>query len=431
MNIFRSIKTLSAMSLVIMTAIVMSSCNNDDESGSNKTELLSFGPAGVMHGEDISFIGTHLERVTSIEFQGATVNSDQFVSQDDELIVVTVPAEAEAGTVTLKTEDGDIVSKSTLSFEVIPSFASITTTAKPGTNVTVSGNFLNWIESVWLNDLEITEFVSQSKGELVFELPLDAKTGRLVFMSGGTEPLEIETENDLTVTLPAITDLNPNPVAREEELTITGTDLDLVMSVLMKGADPITSDQFISQSTTEIKLTVPGNANKGTVTLVAFSGETIESEDALTLEGDLPPLEALDYALYIDAIENGWGNWGWGGLADFSNSENVRDGQKTIKKTYDGSYDAMRFGGGNVSLATYNEITFSIFGTPGTNGLKLNVIPNEQWGSPYVITIVEGEWTEYKLTKADLGNPTQLTDFLFQAQGWAGTLYIDHVGLRN
>jgi hypothetical protein len=425
----RKNKIIQALAVFIL-AVALNACSSDDDAKSSEVRLDSFGPSGIHFGETISFIGNRLDKVTAIELPGATIESSQFTTQTSERIEFVVPPETGEGKVILKTDQGDIESKTVLSFEVPVEIESFSAEVKPGGTLTITGDHVNWIKEVWLaDDVLATDVVSRSLNEIVFTVPLEAQTGKIVIITGGTKPLTIKPEDVLTVTLPAISILSPNPVAREENLTITGTNLDLVMQINFKGSDPIT--EFVSQSETEIVVIVPASTNKGNVTIVAFSGVEVVSTEALNIVGDLPALAPLDYAFYIDAIENGWGNWGWGGAVDFANTENVRDGAATIKKTYDGSWDALRFGGGNVQLASYTEITFSIFGTPGTNGLKLNVIPNEQWGSPYVITIVEGEWTEYKLTKADFGNPTQFTDFLFQAQGWAGVLYVDHVGLRQ
>lgn len=418
------------LSSLVLAMGFLASCDEDDDAKSGQVELLSFGPSGVKHGDQITFIGNNLNKVTAIDLPGVSVSSSQFVKQTSEEIWLVVPIEAEEGHVTLKTPEGDIVSKTVLSFEVPVTILTIPAEAKPGTNITITGTFLNWVTEVWFTDgVVVTEFVSQTIDELVVMVPFEAKTGPLILNTGGTEPLSIETEEDLIVTLPTVTTLNPNPVARGAALSIMGTNLDLVAGILFKGiTEPVTD--FILVSTTELSVVVPESANKGIITLVTYSNVLVASPDALNIVGDLPALAPLGYAFYIDAIENGWGNWGWGGPVDFANTENVRDGQKAIKKTYDGSWDALRFGGGSVSTASYTEITFSIYGTPGTGGLNLSVIPNEQWGSPYVITIVEGEWTEYKLTKANLGNPATLTDFLFQAQGWSGVIYVDHVGLR-
>src|SRR5262249_40852688 len=151
-------------------------------------------------------------------------------------IVLVVPDEAEEGFVTLKTRNQSIVSKTVLSFEVMIAINSITPEARPGDNITISGNYVNWIREVrFAENLVVTEFVSVSLNELVVTVPQEAKTGPLGFLTGGTKPLELRTLGDFTVTLPAITGMAPNPVERSGELTITGTDLDLVMGILFKG----------------------------------------------------------------------------------------------------------------------------------------------------------------------------------------------------
>jgi hypothetical protein len=434
-----SMKKIYNIRILLMVCLMASfgfltSCDNDDEASDNgQVTLLSFGPTGAMHGENIKFIGRNLNKVESIALPNATVTKDQFVSQTADMIELTIPDAATEGLVVLNVTGSDpVTSKTALSFEVPVSITSFTPEAKPGTNITISGEFVNWIESViFPGDIEVTEFVSASLNELVVTVPMEAKSGQLVFFTGGTEPLEIASEGDLVVFLPVITGLAPNPVERGAELTITGTNLDVAAGIRFKGDIFVTQDEFVSVNETTIVLTVPMEINKGTITAVAFSGEETESPEPLALVGDLPPLAALTYAFYTDAIENGWGNWGWGGPVDFNNADNVRDGQKAIKKTYDGSWDALRFGGGSVSTAGKTKLVFSIYGDAGTSGKKVQLILNEQWSSPsYIHTIVEGEWNEVVLDLATIGAPATITDILWQAQGWSGTIFVDHVGFR-
>ncbi len=203
--------------------------------------------------------------------------------------------------------------------------------------------------------------------------------------------------------------------------------MDLVMGVSFKGlTTPVTS--FVSQSATEIVVKVPTEANRGKVTLVTYSGVTTESAESLLFIGDLPDLAPLAYAFYIDALQGNWQNWGWSSTADFGNNENIRDGAASIKMNYSGQWGALKFANSSVSTAAYTELAFSVFGTPGTGGKKINVSPSG--GSTYTITVEEGKWIEFKLTKADIGNPATITDLTFQNQDWTGVVYIDHVGLR-
>ncbi|CAG5007742.1 hypothetical protein DYBT9275_04116 [Dyadobacter sp. CECT 9275] len=417
----------TALYLVMFIGIV-AACKEDEVAGSSEVKLLSFGPSGVKPGEKISFIGNNLNKVTSIELKGASVPSSAFVTHTSELIVITVPQETDEGPVTLKTPEGDVTSKTVLSFEVPVKISGFTAAARPGENITITGEYLNWIKEIrFAKDTAVTEFVSQSVSQLVVTVPFGAETGPLVISTGGTEPLTIETETKLVVALPALSSLSPNPAEREKNLTIRGTNLDLVKGISFKGlAQPVT--QFVSKTASELVVVVPKVANKGKVTLVAFSGIMIESEESLKFVGDLPDLAPLKYAMYEDALQNGWQNWGWGSTVDFGNSENIRDGEASAKITYTGSWGALKFA--NVSLATapYTEVTFSIYGAAGTEGKTVNVMANG--GKAYVVTIKEGEWTEYKVPLTAFGSPVTLTDLMFQETGWPGTLYIDHVGLR-
>lgn len=407
---------------------LMAACQEDDVSTSSEVQLLSFGPTGTKPGGEIQFIGKNLSKVTSIELKDATVDKAAFLTQTDELITIKVPLTASEGQVTLKTTDGDVVSKTILSFDVAVVITSFTEEVRPGDNVTIKGEYLNWVTEVrFAKDTAVTEFVSQTPTELVVQVPFGAETGALIISAGGTEPETIETETELKVTLPSITSLVPNPAEKEKNLSIKGANLDLTMGVLFKGiTTPIT--EFVSKSATEIVVKIPAKANKGKVTLVAYSGVTVESPQNLTFVDDLPDLAPLKYAMYEDGLLNSWQNWGWGNTADLASADNVRDGEASAKVTFTGSWGAVKFANGSVSTSAYSEFAISVFGTPGTGDKTINVSAND--GKTYVITIKEGAWTEFKIPLADLGKPATITTLMLQETGWSGTIYLDHIGLR-
>jgi hypothetical protein len=414
--------------LVISLGIVVTSCKKDTVVNSGVVELLSFGPSGVKPGDQIKLIGKNLDKVTEIKVVGDSIESTSFVEQTSELIVIVVPQKTERGLITLKTTDGNIVSKTVLDLLVPVTITLITDSVRPGDNITITGTYMNWISEVWFTkDILVTEFVSKSLTELVVKVPLNAKTGPLVLNTKGTKPLSINPDKDLVVVLPSITSFGPIPVDRGADLTITGANLDLTKQVLLKGVtDPIT--EFVSKSATQLVIKVPMTTTKGKITLVAYSLIAVESTANLLIVGDLPDLAPLAYAIYEDALVNGWQDWGWSRTADYINADNVRDGVASIKLIYTGNWGALKFANASVSTAIYSELTFSIFGTPGTGGKKLHVQPSG--GANYTITIEEGKWVEYKLTKDQIGNPATITDLLFQCEDWVGTIYFDQVGLR-
>ena len=260
-----SFKLLALISVILSIGIVTSCDKDDDEVTSDKIQLLSFGPTGAKHGDTIQFIGTNLNKVTAIHFTGtnAVVNQADFKKQTSDNIRLLVPQAAEKGYVTLKTPEGDIVSKSQFNIGVLTTVTSITAQARPGQNVTITGTYLNWVDKVTFSrDKVVTAFVSKTQTQLVVKVPDDAETGPLVLRFGGTDSANVQTADTLKVTLPVSSSFSPNPVKHATDLTITGTDLDLVKKVIFTSVtSPVTS--FVSQTATQLVVKVPASTTKG------------------------------------------------------------------------------------------------------------------------------------------------------------------------
>jgi IPT/TIG domain len=270
---------------------IISCTKNNDKADSGKVVLLSFGPSGAKHGDTIVFIGQHLDRVTAVQLTGATVPASAFTKHTAERIAFLIPASTQEGLATLKTPEGDIVSKTKINFLVSIKITSMTKQARPGENITIKGDFLNWIREVrFAKDIAETTFVSRTINELVIKVPANAQTGTLFISYVGSKPLTIETDSLLNVTLPAITALAPAAVLNSANLTITGTNLDLVKEILFTGVtDPVSV--FVSRTPTQIVVKVPAGAKKGKLTLVANSSVKVLSDTDLDIV--LPAITSL------------------------------------------------------------------------------------------------------------------------------------------
>ena len=603
-----SFRLLALMLFTLSVGIVISCDKNDDEVTSDKIQLLSFGPTGARHGDTIKFIGTNLNKVTAIHFTGtnAIVNQADFKSQTADIILLLVPPSAEKGYVTLKTPEGDIVSKTQFNLDVLISITSMTAQARPGTNITINGNYLNWVDRVTFNrDKLVQTFVTKTINQLVVRVPDDAETGPLIIHYSGTDSADVQTADTLKVTLPVTVSMSPSPVKPLTNVTITGTDLDLAKKVIFTGVStPVTT--FVSQSATQLVVRVPETAKKGRLTLEALSGvqtvstadldivlpvitsfapgqinlatnltitgtdldlvkkviftgvaapvttfstqtltqlvlavpagardgkikleaastvqttsagdldvilpsvttmspnpvfpatpltitgtrldmvtsvafenapavtsfvsqsasqivvtvpngvlsgkitlglsnptDTVKSLESLGISGGVPP-PTIALPIYDDAVTSNWtgtGGWvggGWGGTANYNNTSTVRAGTKSIRIDYTGQWGApVQLGAGNVNISAYTTFKISIYGAPGTAGKKVNIGINGV--DAYTITVVEGSWTDYVIPISSLTASNTITEILvkeFTNAGAAGavfTIYVDAMGFN-
>ncbi len=285
----KNMKGLLAVSLACLMAIglLMTSCQKDEDT---TIVLKSFGPSPVLRGGDLKFIGNNLDQVTKIILP-ENLEVSTFKTKTADLLVIEVPVATVNGKVTLKTPQGDIVTKTLLKIsEPIAITAIAPLQARPGEVITITGTYLNLIkEVIFTKGKSVSAFESQSQGELKVKIPADAQTGKIVLSNGEGEPLMVESEEDLVVTLPAITQMAPNPVKAGTVVAISGTNLDLTKEVIFGGAKKVT--EFVSISQSKIEVTVPADAKDGKIKLVVLSEVEVSSVDDLVMS--LPVISGI------------------------------------------------------------------------------------------------------------------------------------------
>jgi hypothetical protein len=396
----------------------------------------SFSPNPVKPGSNVTITGTDLDLAKKVILTGVSSPITNFVSQSATQLVVAVPATAKKGKVVLEAASG-VQSTSANDLDIVLPLSS-SLAPNPinlGDNLTITGTDLDLVKKVVFSGVAapVTGFVSQSATQLVVKVPAGARDGKVKLEAASTA--QTTSSSDLDIILPAITAMSPNPIDPGQDLTITGTRLDAATSVIFLNVPAVTS--FVSQSATQIVVKVPNGALKGKVSIgVSNPADTIQSANILEITG-LPPLADFAFPIYTDATQNGFQDWSYTATHDFNNTENVRQGTKAIKAIYsdgnnhDNPYQGITFhNDAGVSTSGYTKIEFSIFGTTGTGGKKINVVVNGAYSSPQQVTIVQGEWTTFSVNLSSYGSPATLKEIVLQAAGWTGTLYIDHVGLR-
>lgn len=295
-----NVKNALSLSLLVLAAL-FSSCDNDKNDGAGaKVVLNSFGPA-VLRGGELKFIGDNLNKVTAIILpEDVEIQASSFKTHTANLITIDVPDEVVEGVVTLKTPNGEIVTKTSLSILEPITIISIPAEAvRPGDVITIEGTYLNLIQEViFSTNKSVTNFDAQSRTSLSVRVPDDAQTGALRLLDSEEIPNEIETETELIVTLPTVASFSPNPVKAGSTLTITGTDLDLVTAVEFAGGQSVdtASVDFISTTASAIVVKVPGETDEGIINLVTASAVRVKSSGSLTMVvptiGTITPLPA-------------------------------------------------------------------------------------------------------------------------------------------
>src|SRR5690554_4689407 len=287
-------KTYSWSALLLMCLLVFgatfSSCDEGEDLDTNQIKagdiaLNAFGPSPAMRGGELRFIGTNLDKVTSIDLPGAE-GITEITKVGAYEIRIIIPQTAQPGVIVLNTPEGKITTKTPIGFSEPISISGMTPLAiKAGAVLSIEGDYLNTVEEVIFADgihVLKADFESQTRAKIEVKVPITAQSGKVIvsdgadLLSDGEEiPNLISSEEELAVKLPEISSLAPNPLKAGGSLTLTGLDFDLVHKVVLPGGEEI----VVEDATTSIVFEeTPADIKEGEVKLVAFSGVEVASE---------------------------------------------------------------------------------------------------------------------------------------------------------
>ena len=279
MNKTYKFPALWMMCLMLFSCLTFTACDNGDDEDTNQYKggisLNVFGPSPVSRGGVLRFLGSGMDKVTAVAIPGCDDITDIEVVSDTE-IRVTVPQTAQPGLVVLKTPKGDITTKTELTFtEPIALEAFAPAEVKPGSELTITGEYLNLIKEVIFADevaVPADEFVSQSRQEIKVIVPDSAQTGKFILSDGAEIPNWIYSEGELEVTLPSVeapldlVDKKPGDVIR-----VSGENFDLVKKVQMPNGDEVEFTMTASSEGDELTFTLPDNVSDGEITVLPAS----------------------------------------------------------------------------------------------------------------------------------------------------------------
>lgn len=273
----------SFLTCLMAGSLFLSGCDQDE--ALDTPVLKVFGPSPALRGGELEFIGLNLDKVTAVVLQ-ENIEVTDITVVTPEKIIITIPQNAKPGLVTLKTPKGDLKTITPLTFSEPISVSSVSPlNIKAGEKMTINGDYLNLIAEVIFNDgvvVDSSAFISQTRSKIEVNVPIEAQSGKIIVSNGAEIPIQVYSEATVNVTLPAITSFSPNPVKPGAPLTITGTDFQLVKSIMF--AENLSVETFaVNENKTSITVTVPMDVKQDIFKLVCHSLVEVNSATDLNL----------------------------------------------------------------------------------------------------------------------------------------------------
>jgi len=282
-QIINKFLSASFIACIMMGSLFFSAC--DTEEVLTNPVLKVFGPSPALRGGQLEFIGLNLDQVTAVILPN-NIEVSEITVVSPEKIIITIPQETKPGLVTLKTPKGDLKTITPLTFSEPISILTVSpATVKAGDKLTITGDYLYLIAEVIFNDgivVDSADFISQSRKLLEVPVPLEAQTGKIILSNGAEIPIQVYSENVINVTLPAITGISANPIRPGATFTITGTNLQLVKSLVFADNLKVDALTFNNEKTT-ITVAVPQDVKQDYFKLVCYSGVEVKSDVRLII----------------------------------------------------------------------------------------------------------------------------------------------------
>lgn len=240
-------------------------------------------PKSVKAGEKVSVGGEHLDMIKKVDLPNAEDISFE-VDEAATVLSFVMPAEAQSGDLLLTTYDGDVFDAGEIEATVVD-FLAIRTLAedkrfKAGCEVEITGFDLDLVTEVSFPNAQLVAWdYDEETGSIFLELPADTRDGAVtVTMASGvqvsTDPIEVVKPEILAW------EHFDTYVAGETVVTVDGTDLDLVDTVLMgddkQGYFECYHDYDAENGT--VKVTIPEEAYTSPIIFISAAKYTTQTD---------------------------------------------------------------------------------------------------------------------------------------------------------
>jgi hypothetical protein len=265
------------------------------------TATATFPAAAIKAGSDVVINGSHLLLVDEI-FIGGNYEVSEFEATDTK-ITFPLSEMAPDGEVVLVMASGVKVAIGTLTTVAPSELAVSPKPVKAGAEMKVSGKDLDLVDNIAVGGAGISDFHCNEEGtEIVLTVPEKAVEGDVLLIMVNRKEVTVS----FTLVKPVVTAYSANPASAGSDMTLTGTDLDLVAAVTFGGGFQVEVDA----SETSITVAVPTAAETGKLVLNLKNGTTIECEElaidkpAGAYIGTFPTEQYVKGQMFIVDIEN-------------------------------------------------------------------------------------------------------------------------------
>jgi len=260
---------------------------------SEPISITSFAPGSIRPGGTLTINGTYLNLVTEVIFNNKK-SVTTFASQSQTKIEVLVPEDAQSGIIVVSNGMPEpILVESLTALDVaLPSVTGFSPDpVKAGTELTITGTNMDLTKSVtFAGGAKVTSFNSIDADKVVLNVPANAQDGPVKIAVASL--VEVTSASSLTMKVPVITNVSPNPAKNGQQITVTGIDLDLITGVRFGGDK---AGQLLGGSSTEITVGVPLDAIDGLLTFQTASTKSVSSPGSINMVlptiGDINPLD--------------------------------------------------------------------------------------------------------------------------------------------
>lgn len=231
-------------------------------------EVTKMEAARYKAGETVKITGKNFQYVAALNLPGAegvAFTADASNTQ----ITFVLPAEAQDGEAVLVAKSGVEVVAGKYETVIPTEVAAAPQPVKAGATLTVTGKDLDLVTGVQLPGADYVEYVNE--GDITFTMPDTATEGDAVLhMANGKS-----VTTAYTLVKPEVTEYSANPASAGSDMTIIGTDLDLVKSVTF-GGDLTVEVEATAEA---ITVAVPTTAETGVLKLNLANGTSVECEE--------------------------------------------------------------------------------------------------------------------------------------------------------